>query len=268
MKKVKKPTIISINSEKGGVGKTTTAYNLAGASVKLDKKVLLIDLDTQQNLSQSFWNEDEDSNPTFAELLYNTVSSVKILNDEQIKSVIRHTSYGLDYCPCNKELLGTLALMLDKNIFAVKNTLDCDIFKNYDLIILDTKNYLGGSLVPQALAASDQTIIVTECGQYSFFGVGNTLDYIDNLKDKYDLDLKVCGVLVNKSPARLSVSEMVKDALAEGYSELIFKTMIPYRLSQTENAIRVQKPCVFYKTNTLGSFYSQLANEVMERIGG
>ena len=143
-----KPITISIVSEKGGVGKTTTAFNLAGALIKADKKVCLIDLDTQENLSQTFWIDEEDNAPTFSELIYNTCSKVKILNSAD--GIVRHTDYGLDYCPCSKELLNTLSVMLDKNMFAVKETLKNSIFDNYDFIIIDCKNYLNGALVPQA----------------------------------------------------------------------------------------------------------------------
>lgn len=264
--------IISIISEKGGVGKTTTAYNLAGAlACSYNKKVCVVDFDPQQNLSQAF-NAESDNLPTIAEMIYSESMDFPILKDEDMQLVIRHTDYGVDYCPARKKLLAQLPTLLGTEaVDCLTRTINNAIFADYDYIIFDCKNSLENYLVPQILTIADYSVIITECGQFSFYGIVPVMDLIKSVKT-VNPKHQLAGIVINKSPANIGIAKIIKDALADGFENIIFKTIIPYRLGQTENSTSEQKPCCIARyngrKNTLGDVYNSLAEEFIERTSG
>lgn len=263
---------ISVISEKGGVGKTTTVFNLAGAlAIKHNKKVLVVDFDPQQNLSQSF-GYIADNNKTVAELIKNELEPFPIMNEHDYEHLIRHSDFGVDFIPALIKSINQLPMLItDEDIFAVKNAFNHNIFDDYDYIFFDCKNSLNGYLTPLILTASDYVISPTECGQYSFYGIPPVMNLIESIKSRTNADLKFLGIVVNKKASNISISSAVNDELENGYKDYLFKTTIPYRLSQIENAVNSQKPCVIArdkhrKTNTLAKFYTNLSNEFIEKI--
>lgn len=258
-----KTKIIAITSEKGGIGKTTTAFNIAGAlTCCFKKEVLSIDLSPQQNLSQAF-DYQQDGKPTISELIYSQTLDFPIVSDGF--SVIRHSDYG-DFIPANKKLLMNLPKLID-DMGVMKKTFENNVFASYDYIVIDCQNSIDGYLVPQVLACADYVIAVTECGQSSFFGLDPILNLVRQIKENHNSKLATLGIVINKYSAQTNVCKEVVEALEEGYESLVFKTYIPFRFGQIENALAEHKPCVVAKRNTLGEFYKQLAGEIIERIG-
>lgn len=259
-----KKKIIAITSEKGGIGKTTTAFNIAGAlTCCFDKEVLCIDLSPQQNLTQAF-DYQQDGKPTISELIYSQTLDFPIVSDG--KSIIRHSDFG-DFIPANKKLLMNLPKLVD-DMKVMEKTFSDEVFNGYDYIIIDCQNSIDGYLVPQVLATADYVIAVTECGQSSFFGLDPILNLVRQIKETHNPKLATLGIVINKYSAQTNVCKEVVEALEEGYENLVFKTYIPFRFGQIENALAEHKPCVVAKRNTLAEFYEKLGQEIIERIGG
>lgn len=263
---------ISVISEKGGVGKTTTIFNLAGAlAVKHKKRVLVVDFDPQQNLSQSF-GYIADGNKTVAELVKNELEPFPTMSEHDYECLIRHSNFGVDFIPALIKSINQLPMLItDEDIFAIKNAFSHSIFDNYDYIFFDCKNSLNGYLTPLILTASDYVIAPTECGQYSFYGIPSVIKLIQSIQSRTNAALKFLGIVVNKRAANISISSAVNQSIESGYKDYLFQTFIPYRLSQTENAVNSQRPCViakdkYGKANTLAKFYTDLSREFIERI--
>lgn len=268
----RKVKFVSVISEKGGVGKTTTIFNLAGAlAIRHNKKVLVVDFDPQQNLSQSF-GYAADKNKTVAELIKNELEPFPIMNDYDYEHLIRHSDFGVDFIPALIKSINQLPMLItDEDIFAVKKAFNHKIFDDYDYVFFDCKNSLNGYLTPLILTASDYVISPTECGQYSFYGIPPVINLIESIKSRTNADLNFLGIIVNKRASNIAISSTVNDAIENGYKDYLFQTFIPYRLSQIENAVHSQKPCVIAKdkhrkANTLADFYSNLSDEFIERI--
>lgn len=268
-----KTKFISVISEKGGVGKTTTIFNLAGSlSIKKKKEVLVVDFDPQQNLAQSF-GYINDGKKTAAELIKNEVEAFPILNQSDYDTIIRHSDFGVDYIPSLVKSLNQLPHIITKDdIYAVKNAFSNEAFSKYDFIFFDCKNSLSEYLVPYILTASDYVITPAECGQYSFYGIQAIIKLVNNIKNQYNNKLNFLGIILNKYSSNIKISNLVSDTIKLGYKDCIFKTIIPYRLSQTENAVAQNKPCTIARTagkkNTLGDIYDSLSNEFIKKIGG
>lgn len=262
---MKRPTIISINSEKGGVGKTTTAINLAGALHKLGHSVVLIDANPQQNIAQ-FFDYHPDKYITFSQLIADAVSEVPCLQDDNINQIVRDLECGLSFIPASQKTLLKLPELCKDDIYAVKRALNRIVFKSYDYIIIDCKDSLNDSLTPEILTAVDYSIIVTEAGQYSFYGILPVIRKIKEIQSSTNNSLKIAGILINKK-GNSSTATQVTDATISGMSDDVFKTVIPYRFEQIEQSISHHKPCVQLKSNTLRNIYISLATELQERIG-
>lgn len=252
--------IISICSEKGGVGKTTTTVNVAGGLVQLGKKVLVIDLDQQQNASRTL-GYIKDGKPTISELIYNEVADI----ETDFSEIIRHNENGIDYIPSSPMLTNITSTMAnsDESNYVIKRILSDDVFEEYDYILLDCRTLLD-LLASNAMNASDNVIIPVESGIYAYEGLDKMLNKVASINNSTNRNLRVLGILLNKQQ-RTNVSVSLADSIRGEYKHFTFRTTIPYCPAQTEKAIMNQKGSVFDKNSSLGQAYRQLAQEIVER---
>lgn len=253
--------IISVCSEKGGVGKTTTTLNIAGGLAKSGKKVLVIDLDQQQNISHTL-GYIKDGKPTISELIYSTVASI----DTDYNDTIRHNENGVDYVPSSPMLTNITSIISndsDSN-YVLKRALSNDVYNQYDYILLDCRTLLD-LLVSNAMNASDYIIIPVESGIYAYTGLDKMLDKVKSINVSTNRNLKVLGILLNKQQ-RTNVGTSVADSIRTEYSNLAFNTTIPYCPAQTEKAILNQTSSVSDNKSSLGNAFLALTQEIIKRI--
>lgn len=252
--------IISVSSEKGGVGKTTVTVNIASGLVKLGKKVLVIDLDQQGNASQAF-GYVKDGKPTIAEMIYNAVAGIDI----DFPNTIRHSSDGVDYVAASPMLTAITTFMANssENYYILKNILQNDVYSSYDFILLDCRTLLD-LLVVNALNASDRIIIPVESGVFSFDGLSKMIEKVKSINATTNPKLKILGILLNKQ-IRTNVSMSIADSIRESYPNLTFSTTIPFCPAQTENAVCESKSCVSIDKSSVGSAFLSVAEEIIAK---
>lgn len=253
--------IISVCSEKGGVGKTTATVNIAGGLVKLGKKVLVVDLDQQSNASQAL-GFIKDGKPTSAELIYNTVADI----ETDYKSTIRHSSNGIDYIPASQMLTNITTFIAsdsDSN-YVLKRAFSNPEYSDYDYILFDCRTLLD-LLVANAMNASDYVIIPVESGIYSFDGLSNMLNKVTSINNSTNHKLKILGILLNKQQ-RTNISMSIAESVRDEYGKMTFKTAVPFCPAQTEKAVLNQISCVEDTKSSIGMAFIQIAEEIIERI--
>lgn len=251
--------IISVISEKGGVGKTTCTVNIANALSRQGKRVLVIDLDGQANASKAL-GYIPDGKPSSAELIYNTIAGIDI----NLSDVIRKSDVGTDYIPASQMLTGIVTFIAndtDSN-YVLKRSLSNDIFNNYDYIFFDCRTLLD-LLAANALNASDRVIIPVESGLYSYIGLHKMVDKVTSINNSTNRNLRLLGIILNKQQ-RTSVSQSIADEVRERYGNYVFDTVIPYCPAQAEQAI--------LKTgsgnkNSLTNAFDRLAQEITDKAG-
>lgn len=257
----KKTLFISVISEKGGVGKTTTTFNLGCALAKLGKKVLVVDLDKQCNLS-STCGYLPDGNDTIADLIYKAVMH----RPTKIQESIRSADCGIDYI-ASTEMLDAINSQISSDMdssYVLKRILWTSELEQYDFVLFDNKTAID-ILTQNSLNISDYIILPVESGQYSFDGIDRIINKVKSLNATTNPRLKIMGILYNKAEKRTNIGREVANAAGQIYNNLLFNTQIPYRKSQVESAITEQTGCVNLRSNTLSEIYLTLANEVLER---
>lgn len=196
---------ISVCSEKGGVGKTVSTTNIAGGLVRLDKKVLVVDLDQQQNLSATL-GYIKDGKPTVSEFIYNAVADI----ETDYRSAIRHSESGIDYIPSSAMLTNitsTMANDTDSN-YILKRIFDNEVFDSYDYILFDCRTLLD-LLVSNAMNASDYVVIPVESGVYAYDGLEKMIDKVSSINNSTNRYLRILGILLNKRQRRLELRIMM-----------------------------------------------------------
>lgn len=249
--------ILSIVNQKGGVGKTTTAVNLAAALSLEGKSVLLIDLDAQGNATTGLGISKKALTVTAYDVFIGTANA-----DE---AIIHTEKCGIDLIPASINLAG-----VDTELGGAQNRtylLDAalrEIKDKYDFIILDSPPSLG-SLTVNVLTASDKVIVPMQCEFYSMEGLVQLQETIKQVQKRYNKNLEIFGILFTMNPTFSRASSAVIKEISSHFPNLVFKTVVP-RSNKLSIAPSFGEPILSYAKNSKGAkAYKSLANEVLAR---
>lgn len=247
--------IIGIANQKGGVGKTTTAVNLAAALGVLEKKILIIDADPQANATSGLGVE---------EVKYSTYNLLEHSVDAE--TVIQRTSTPyLDIVPSHIDLVAAEIELVDKENreYMLKEAL-APVKDNYDYIIIDCAPSLG-LITVNALTAADSVIIPIQCEYYALEGLGKLLNTIKNVQKIHNPNLDIEGLLLTMYDGRLRLSNQVVEEVHSHFPDMVFETIISRNVRLSE-APSYGESILMYDAESKGAVqYIQLAEEVLKR---
>jgi chromosome partitioning protein len=248
--------IIGFCNQKGGVGKTTTAINLAASVSAAEKKTLLLDFDPQSNASSGIGIQKNS-------VLSNSYSII------QGKNKIQPTKTALEYLdliPGTTDLVGAEVELVAQvgREFRLKKNLEA-YSKEYDYVFVDSPPSLG-LLTLNVLTAANFLIVPVQCEYYALEGLADLTQTIELVRSSLNPSLKISGILLTMYDARNNLAHEVEGEIRKHFGDLVFQTVIPRNIRLSE-APSHGKPALLYDVKSKGAqSYLELAQEFLERI--
>lgn len=248
--------IISITNQKGGVGKTTTAINMAASLAVAEKAVLLIDLDPQGNASSGCGIDKK----SLSASIYHALTGEKDIRDLVVPTDLKF----FKLVPASIDLIGAEIELIDAESreFFLQKAIE-PLRKEFSYIVVDCPPSLG-LLTVNALSAADSVIIPVQCEFFAMEGLSQILNTIDLVQKSFNSELTIEGILLTMFDSRNNLAHQVADEIRGHFKDMVFKSVIPRNVALGE-APSHGKPIILYNLNSKGAqSYMELALEVIK----